>query len=103
VEQITLSIILKDSGLYDKPPRLNGVNTYLAIFIAVMALTRYGIQLVILFYLAFGIVKLVTRFLIYHKSYDGYVFFTKIVIYSTIFLYIFSYIVQFLVFLCIYY
>jgi hypothetical protein len=40
VEQITLSIIFKDSGLFDKAPKLNGVNTYIAIFIALMAIIR---------------------------------------------------------------
>jgi hypothetical protein len=40
VEEITLSIILKDSGLFDKAPKLNGMNTYLAIFIALIELIR---------------------------------------------------------------
>jgi hypothetical protein len=84
VEQITLSIILKDSGLFDKTPRFNGVNTYLAIFIALMAVIRYGIQL-ITFYLGFGVVKLVKHYLINHEDYDLCVLLTKSYVYLSLF------------------
>ena len=102
VEKITLSIILKDSGLFDKPPRINGVNTYLAIFIALMEIIRYGIQLITI-YLCFGVVKLVKHYMINHEDYDKYVFMTKYIMYFTILILIFGYIVLFLVFLCLFF
>jgi hypothetical protein len=101
-EKITLSIILKDSGLFDKPPRINGVNTYLAIFIALMEIIRYGIQLTTI-YLCFGVVKLVKHYMINHEDYDKYVFMTKFIMYFTILILIFGYIVLFLVFLCLFF
>jgi hypothetical protein len=69
VEQITLSIILKDSGLFDKPPNINGLNTYIAIFIAIIALIRWAIQLITI-YLCFGVLKLVKHYMIDHEYYD---------------------------------
>ena len=68
VEKITLSIILKDSGFFDKNPRINGVNTYLAIFIALMELIRYGIQLKTI-YLCYIVVKLVEHYMKNHEKY----------------------------------
>ena len=76
VEQITLSIILKDSGLFDKPPNINGVNTYIAIFIAIIALIRWAIQLTT-FYLWFGVLKLVKHYMISHEDYDILMVVTK--------------------------
>ena len=102
VEKITLSIILKDSGLFDKPPRINGVNTYLEIFIALIDIIRYGIQLITI-YLCFGVVKLVKHYMINHEDYDKYVFMTKYIMYFTILILIFGYIVLFLVFLCLFF
>jgi hypothetical protein len=102
VEKITLSIILKDSGYFDKPPRINGVNTYLAIFIALMEIIRYGIQLTTI-YLCFGVVKLVKHYMINHENYDDIVRMTKYIMYFTILILIFGYIVLFLVFLCLFF
>ena len=68
VEQITLSIILNDSKLFDKLPKLDGVNTYIAIFFALMALIRWGIQLTEC-YLFYGVLKLVKHFMIEHEDY----------------------------------
>ena len=85
VEQITLSIILKDSGLFDKPPNINGVNTYIAIFIAIIALIRWAIQLTT-FYLVFGVLKLVKHYMTYIEDYDIMVKVTKTVVYATIFI-----------------
>jgi hypothetical protein len=76
VEQITLSIILKDSGLFDKPPNINGVNTYIAIFIAIFALIRWAIQLTT-FYIVFGVLKLVKHYMISHEDYDTIKYATK--------------------------
>ena len=83
VEQITLSIILKDSGLYDKPPKINGVNTYIAIFIAIMALIRWGIHLTT-FYVCFGVMKLVKHYMINHDDYDDLLYFAKLIAIYTI-------------------
>ena len=102
VEKITLSIILKDSGLFDKPPRINGVNTYLAIFIALIEIIRYGIQLTTI-YLCFGVVKLVKHYMINHEKYDDYLFMTKYLMYLFIVVFIIGYIVLFLVFLCLFF
>ena len=85
VEQITLSIILKDSGLFDKTPKINGVNTYIAIFIAIIALIRWAIQLTT-FYLWFGVLKVVKHYMTYKEDYDIMVKVTKIAVYVTIFL-----------------
>ena len=85
VEQITLSIILKDSGLFDKPPNINSVNTYIAIFIAIIALIRWAIQLTT-FYLVFGVLKLVKHYMTYIDDYDIMVKVTKTVVYATIFI-----------------
>ena len=85
VEQITLSIILKDSGLFDKPPNINGVNTYIAIFIAIIALIRWAIQLTT-FYLVLGVLKLVKHYMTYIEDYDIMVKVTKTVVYATIFI-----------------
>ena len=85
VEQNTLSIILKDSGLFDKPPNINGVNTYIAIFIAIIALIRWAIQLTT-FYLVFGVLKLVKHYMTYIEDYDIMLKVTKTVVYATIFI-----------------
>ena len=102
VEQITLSIILKDSGLFDNPPNINGVNTYIAIFIAIIALIRWAIQLTT-FYLWFGVLKLVKHYMIDHKAYDIMVKLTKMVAIFTILISIIGYIFQLKLSLCLYF